>query len=66
MATHGYAKFFSGGRTPGIGGWFDSIGGKPGALHARLAPTTEVAAGPRLGRRAAHLDSGPGFVALMR
>ena len=37
MAAHGYNKFFGGGRIPGTAGWFDSIGMKPGMLHARIA-----------------------------
>ena len=35
MAAHGYNKFFGGGRIPGTAAWFDSIGMKPGMLHAR-------------------------------
>ena len=45
MAAHGYNKFFGGGRIPGTAGWFDSIGMKPGVFHARMAATTEIAAG---------------------
>jgi putative oxidoreductase len=45
LCAHGYGKFFQGGRIPGTGRWFDSIGMKPGLLHARLAATTEVSAG---------------------
>ena len=45
MAAHGYNKFFSGGRIPGTAGWFDSIGMKPGMFHARVAASTELAAG---------------------
>lgn len=48
IAAHGYAKFFRGGRIPGTAGWFDSIGMRPGRLHALLAATTEVAAGALL------------------
>lgn len=65
MAAHGYAKFFSGGRIPGTAGWFDSMGMKPGAFHARLAASTEIAAG--LGLAAGLLTPIPaaGFVSLM-
>jgi putative oxidoreductase len=65
MAAHGYNKFFSGGRIPGTAGWFDSIGMKPGLLHARLAASTEILAG--LGLAVGLLTPIPaaGFVALM-
>ncbi len=45
FAAHGYAKVFRGGRLAGTAGWFDSIGMRPGWLHARLAAGTEIAAG---------------------
>lgn len=65
MAAHGYNKFFGGGRIPGTAGWFDSIGMKPGMFHARVAATTEMAAG--LGLAVGLLTPVPaaGFVALM-
>jgi putative oxidoreductase len=65
MAAHGYNKFFGGGRIPGTAGWFDSIGMKPGLFHARVAATTEMAAG--LGLAVGLLTPVPaaGFVALM-
>jgi putative oxidoreductase len=65
MAAHGYNKFFGGGRIAGTAGWFESIGMKPGVLHARVAATTEMAAG--LGLAAGFLTPIPaaGFVALM-
>ena len=65
MAAHGYNKFFGGGRIPGTAGWFESIGMKPGVLHARIAATTEMAAG--LGLAVGLLTPIPaaGFVALM-
>lgn len=46
--AHGFFKAFRGGRLAGTGRWFDSIGMKPGAMHARLAATTEMAAGAGL------------------
>ena len=57
-------KFFGGGRIKGTAGWFESIGMKPGTLHARVAASTEMAAGIGLGRAP---DAGHrrGFVALM-
>ena len=65
MAAHGYNKFFGGGRIPGTAGWFESIGMKPGMLHARIAATTEMTAG--LGLAVGLLTPIPaaGFVALM-
>ncbi|TFV55559.1 DoxX family protein [Mycobacterium sp. PS03-16] len=65
MAAHGYNKFFGGGRIPGTAGWFDSIGMKPGMFHARVAATTEMAAG--IGLAVGLLTPVPaaGFVALM-
>lgn len=45
MAAHGYGKFFRGGRIPGTAGWFDSMGMRPGKVHALLAASTEVGAG---------------------
>ena len=65
MAAHGYNKFFSGGRIAGTAKWFDSIGMRPGTVHAGLAATTEIAAG--LGLTLGLLTPVPaaGFVALM-
>ncbi len=65
MAAHGYNKFFGGGRIPATAGWFDSIGMKPGMFHARVAATTEMAAG--IGLAVGLLTPVPaaGFVALM-
>ena len=45
IAAHGYGKFFQGGRIPGTAGWFDSMGMRPGKVHALLAASTEVGAG---------------------
>jgi putative oxidoreductase len=65
MAAHGYNKFFGGGRIKGTAGWFESIGMKPGTFHARVAASTEVAAG--IGLAVGLLTPVPaaGFVALM-
>jgi putative oxidoreductase len=65
MAAHGFNKFFSGGRIPGTAKWFDSIGMKPGTLHARIAATTEVAAGAGLAAGLLTPIPAAGFVALM-
>ncbi len=65
MAAHGYNKFFGKGGLSGTAGWFDSMGMKPGMFHARVAATTEMAAG--LGLAVGLLTPIPaaGFVALM-
>jgi putative oxidoreductase len=65
MAAHGYNKFFGKGGLAGTAGWFDSMGMKPGMFHARVAATTEMAAG--LGLAVGLLTPIPaaGFVALM-
>jgi putative oxidoreductase len=65
MAAHGYNKFFGGGRIKGTASWFESIGMKPGIFHARVAATTEIAAG--LGLAAGMLTPIPAaaFVSLM-
>ncbi|MBS4727104.1 DoxX family protein [Mycobacterium sp. SM1] len=65
LAAHGYNKFFGGGRLTGTARWFESIGMKPGTLHAAVAATTEISAG--LGLAAGLLTPIPaaGFVSLM-
>jgi putative oxidoreductase len=65
LAAHGFNKFFAGGRIPGTARWFESIGMKPGGLHARIAATCEITAG--LGLAVGLLTPIPaaGFVALM-
>jgi len=45
FAAHGWAKRFSGGGIEGTARWFDSIGMRPGKLHANLASGTEMATG---------------------
>jgi len=65
MAAHGYGKFFQGGRIPGTAGWFDSIGMKPGKVHALLAASTEVAAGLGLALGLFTTLDALAFVALM-
>jgi putative oxidoreductase len=46
--AHGYNHVFRGGRIAGTGRWFESLGMRPGKLHALLASVTELAAGPLL------------------
>lgn len=45
LAAHGYQKFFLGGRIPGTSRWFESIGMRPGRLHALAAACTEIGSG---------------------
>jgi putative oxidoreductase len=48
MLAHGLNHLFRGGRIPGTAGWFESLGMRPGRVHAWLASLTEVAAGALL------------------
>ena len=45
MAAHGYNHVFRGGKITGTAGWFESLGMKPGVLHAWTASLTELAVG---------------------
>lgn len=45
FAAHGWAKRFSGGGIAGTAGWFDSMGMRPGKLHANLASSMEMLTG---------------------
>ncbi|GAB2964645.1 DoxX family protein [Amycolatopsis acidiphila] len=65
MAAHGYQKFFSGGRIAGTGRWFDSMGMRPGRLHALAAASTELGAGILLALGLLTSIAGAAFVALM-
>jgi putative oxidoreductase len=48
MLAHGYNHIFRGGKIAGTGRWFESLGMKPGWLHAWLASLTELGAGTML------------------
>jgi putative oxidoreductase len=48
MIAHGYSHIYRGGKIKGTAGWFESLGMKPGKLHAWLASLTELAAGAAL------------------
>jgi putative oxidoreductase len=48
MLAHGWNHFFGGGRLPGAGRWFESLGMRPGIVHAWLASSNEVGAGAAL------------------
>jgi putative oxidoreductase len=48
MLAHGYNHIWGGGKIKGTAGWFESLGMKPGILHAWLASVTELAVGVML------------------
>jgi len=48
LVLHGWNKVFGGGGLAGTAGWFESLGLRPGWLHARLAAFTEIGAGALL------------------
>lgn len=48
MLAHGIRHIFGGGKIAGTGGWFESLGMKPGWLHAWTASLTEIGAGTML------------------
>jgi putative oxidoreductase len=45
VLAHGINHVVGGGRIPGTARWFESLGMRPGRLHAWLASGTEIAAG---------------------
>lgn len=48
MLAHGYNHIWGGGKIKGTAGWFESLGMRPGILHAWLASITELAVGVML------------------
>ena len=48
MIAHGWNHAFGGGKLPGTARWFESIGIRPGRVHALLATVTELGAGALL------------------
>jgi putative oxidoreductase len=42
---HGYNHFLGGGRLPGAGRWFNSLGIRPGLFHAWVTAVVEVGSG---------------------
>jgi putative oxidoreductase len=47
--AHGVNHIFGGGKIAGTGRWFDSLGMKPGIVHAWVASLTEISSGLLLG-----------------
>lgn len=45
MIAHGGNHVFGGGKIPGTGRWFESLGMRPGRLHAWFASVTELGSG---------------------
>ncbi|RFS84276.1 DoxX family protein [Actinomadura spongiicola] len=45
LVAHGWNHAFGGGRIEGTAGWFESMGLRPGKLHALMATGTELGAG---------------------
>ena len=48
FVAHGYNHIFGGGKIAGTARWFDSLGMRPGLLHAWTASLTELGAGALL------------------
>ncbi len=48
MLAHGINHIIGGGKITGTAGWFESLGMRPGKLHAWLASLTEIACGALL------------------
>jgi putative oxidoreductase len=48
MLAHGLNHIFGGGKIEGTAGWFESLGMRPGKLHAWTASLTEIGAGALL------------------
>lgn len=65
VAAHGWAKFFTGGRISGTARWFDSMGMRPGRVHALLAASTELGAGLMLAFGLLHTASAAAIVGVM-
>jgi putative oxidoreductase len=65
FAFHGFAKIYRGGGLEGTAGWFDSMGMRPGHVHARLAAGGELASGVCLTLGLLTSFAGMGMVGLM-
>jgi putative oxidoreductase len=65
LAAHGYQKFYGGGRIAGAARWFESIGLRPGRVHALAAASTESGAGVLLALGLLTPLAAAGFVGVM-
>src|SRR3954466_811696 len=45
FVAHGYNHIFGGGKIAGTAGWFESLGMRPGILHAWMASLVELGSG---------------------
>lgn len=45
LVAHGWNHLFGGGRIPGAARWFESLGLRPGVVHAWMSTVTEISAG---------------------
>ena len=65
MIAHGWNHAFGGGRLPGTARWFESIGIRPGRVHALLATLTVLGAGRLLVLGLANALAAAGVVGTM-
>lgn len=65
MAAHGWAKLTGPSGIAGTAGWFESMGMRPGKVHARLAAGTEIVSGLLLAAGLLTPLAGAAFVGLM-
>jgi len=63
--AHGVNHIFGGGKIAGTGRWFESLGMKPGWLHAWVASITEIGAGALLVLGLLTAFGGAGVVGVM-
>jgi putative oxidoreductase len=63
--VHGYNKAFRGGKLAGTGRWFQSMGMRPGIVHATLAAATELGVGVLLVLGLITQLAAAGLIALM-
>ena len=63
--VHGYNKAFRGGKLAGTGRWFQSMGMRPGIVHAALAAGTEMGVGVLLVLGLLTQLAAAGLIALM-
>ena len=63
--AHGINHIFGGGKIAGTGRWFESLGMRPGPLHAWLASLTEIGAGALLVVGALTPLAGAGVIGVM-
>ena len=63
--AHGINHVFRGGKIEGTAGWFQSLGMRPGIVHAWIASITEIAAGALLVLGFAMPLAGAGVVGTM-